>query len=251
VAIGAGIQGHLLAGGRRDFVLLDVIPLSLGIETLGGTFSKLITANSTIPAEAAELFTTYVDNQTGVDINIFQGEREFVKDCRSLGRFRLKGVPPMPAGLPRVQVTFHVDTNGILSVSAREERSGQQAHIEVIPSHGLTAGEIEQIMDDAVEHAVDDLNQRQLVEFRNTAQAVFRGIEKVWEESRTLLSEPQQAEIRQQMERVRQRSEGSDPAALKREMDRLGELTQPLADSIISRAALTELRRFFEETRPE
>jgi molecular chaperone DnaK len=251
VAIGAGIQGHLLAGGRRDYVLLDVIPLALGIETLGGTFSKLITANSTIPAEASELFTTYVDNQTGVDINIYQGEREFVKDCRNLGRFRLKGVPPMPAGLPRVRVTFHVDTNGILDVSAVEERSGQQSHIEVIPSHGLTAGEIDQIMDDAVTHAVEDLSQRQLVEFRNTAEAVFRGIEKVWEESRTLLSEPEQAEIRRQMERVRERSAGSDPVALKREMDRLGQLTQPLADAIISRAALTELRRFFEDTRAE
>jgi len=250
VAIGAGIQGHLLAGGRRDFVLLDVIPLALGIETLGGTFSKLVTANSTIPAEATELFTTYVDNQTGVDINIFQGEREFVKDCRSLGRFRLKGIPPMPAGLPRVQVTFHVDTNGILNVSAREERSGQQASIEVIPSHGLTNDEIDQIMDDAVEHAVDDLNERQLVEFRNMAEAVFRGIEKVWDESRALLSKPQQAQIRQQMDAVRERSAGKDPVALKREMDRLGELTQPLADAIISRAALTELRRFFEETRP-
>ena len=250
VAIGAGIQGHLLAGGRRDFVLLDVIPLALGIETLGGTFSKLILGNATIPASAGELFTTYVDNQTGVDINIFQGEREFVKDCRSLGRFRLKGIPPMPAGLPRVKVTFHVDTNGILNVSAVEERSGQQASIEVIPSHGLTGEEIEQIMDDAVEHAIDDLNQRQLVEFRNTAEAVFRGIEKVWEESRALLSEPQQAEIRAQMERVREQAQGSDPLPLKREMDRLGELTQPLADAIIGKAALSELRRFYEETRP-
>ncbi len=249
VAIGAGIQGHLLAGGRRDYVLLDVIPLSLGIETLGGTFSKLITANSTIPASASELFTTYVDNQTGVDINIYQGEREFVKDCRNLGRFRLRGVPPMPAGLPRVKVTFHVDTNGILSVSALEERSGQQASIEVIPSHGLTNDEIEQIMEQAVAHAVEDLNERQLVEFRNMADAVFRGIDKVWDESKVLLSGPQQSEIREQMERVRHRSAGQDPIALKREMDRLGELTQPLADAIISKAALSELRRFFEETR--
>jgi molecular chaperone DnaK (HSP70) len=192
-----------------------------------------------------------VDNQTGVDINIFQGEREFVKDCRSLGRFRLKGIPPMPAGLPRVKVDFHVDTNGILDVSAVEERSGQQASIEVIPSHGLTAEEIDQIMDDAVAHALDDLNERQLVEFRNTAEAVFRGIDKVWDETGDLLSEPQRAEIRAQMERVRATGAGSDPVALKREMDRLGELTQPLADAIISRAALTELKRFFEDTRPE
>jgi molecular chaperone DnaK (HSP70) len=173
-----------------------------------------------------------------------------VRDCRNLGRFRLKGVPPMPAGLPRVKVTFQVDTNGILNVSAMEERSGQEAGIEVIPSHGLTNGEIERIMDEAVEHALEDLNARQLVEFRNMAEAVFRGIDKVWEESEELLEPPRRAEIRRQMEVVRERSRQDDPVALKREMDRLGELTQPLADAIISKAALTELRKFFEETRP-
>ncbi|HUJ76498.1 MAG TPA: Fe-S protein assembly chaperone HscA, partial [bacterium] len=249
VAIGAGIQGHLLAGGRRDYVLLDVIPLSLGIETLGGTFSKLITANTTIPAQASELFTTYVDNQTGVDINIYQGEREFVKDCRNLGRFRLKGVPPMPAGLPRVKVTFLVDTNGILMVSAVEERSGQQAQIEVVPSHGLTSDEIDRILEEAVTHAVDDLTQRQLVEFRNTADAVFRGIDKAWEEAQALLPPERQREIRQQMDTVRQVAQGEDPLILKREMDRLGNLTQPLADAIMSKAALTELRKFYEDLR--
>ncbi|MCH9047271.1 MAG: Fe-S protein assembly chaperone HscA [SAR324 cluster bacterium] len=249
VAIGAGIQGHLLAGGRRDYVLLDVIPLSLGIETLGGTFSKLITANSTIPAEASEEFTTYVDNQTGIDINIYQGEREFVKDCRNLGRFRLKGVPPMPAGLPRVKVTFHVDTNGIVNVGAVEQRSGQEASIEVIPSHGLTNDEMERIMDEAVEHAIEDLNQRQLVEFRNMAEAVFRGIDKVWDDTEALLTPLEREEIRKQMDVVRQHAGQSDPVALKREMDRLGDLTRPVADVIISKAALTELRRFYEETR--
>jgi len=249
VAMGAGIQGHLLAGGRRDYVLLDVIPLALGIETLGGTFSKLITSNTTIPAEATELFTTYVENQTGVDINIYQGEREFVKDCRNLGRFRLKGLPPMPAGLPRVKVRFHVDTNGILSVSAMEERSEKEASIEVIPSHGLTNEEIDRIMDEAVENAIDDLNQRQLVEFRNTAAAVFQGIDKVWEQSENLLSPVQRKEIETQVEVVRQFLQREDPIALKREMDRLGELTQPLADTIISQAALSELRNFFEDSR--
>ena len=248
VAIGAGIQGHLLAGGRRDFVLLDVIPLSLGIETLGGTFSKLITANTTIPAEVNERFTTYVENQTGVDINIFQGEREFVKDCRNLGRFRLKGIPPMPAGLPHVKVTFHVDTNGILSVSAVEERSGSQAAIEVIPSHGLTNEEIETIMDDAVENAIEDLNQRQLVEFRNMANAVFRGIKLAWSDAEAIMSGEELAEIQQQMDIVREQTKGNDSVALKKEMDRLGELTRPLADAIISKAALAELRNFYDET---
>ncbi len=249
VAVGAGIQGHLLAGGRRDYVLLDVIPLALGIETLGGTFSKLIPANTTIPAQATELFSTYVDNQTGVDINIFQGEREFVRDCRSLGRFKLKGVPPMPAGLPRVKVSFLVDTNGILTVSAMEERSGKAAQIEVIPSHGLTGDEIDRIMNDAVEHAMEDLSQRQLVEFRNTANAVFRGIERAWPNAERLLTPEQQAAVQRQIAAVQQSAAGQDPVALKREMDLLGLLTQPLADAIISTAALTELRKFYEDVR--
>jgi molecular chaperone DnaK/molecular chaperone HscA len=247
VAVGAGIQGHLLAGGRRDYVLLDVIPLSLGIETLGGTFSKLITANTTIPAQATELFTTYVDNQTGVDINIFQGEREFVKDCRTLGRFRLKGIPAMPAGLPHVKVTFLVDTNGILTVNAVEDRSGQRAQIEVVPAHGLTNDEVERILDEAVEHAIDDLNERQLVEFRNTADAVFRGIDKAWDDAKQIIPPEAQDEIRRQMDVVRKQAEQSDPVALKREMDRLGNLTQPLADAIMSKAALTELRKFYSD----
>ncbi|MCZ6472708.1 MAG: Fe-S protein assembly chaperone HscA [SAR324 cluster bacterium] len=249
VAVGAGIQGHLLAGGRRDYVLLDVIPLALGIETLGGTFSKLITANTTVPTQANELFTTYVDNQTGVDFNIFQGEREFVKDCRSLGRFRLKGIPPMPAGLPKVEVTFLVDANGILTVSAIEQRSGMEAQIEVIPSHGLTNDEIDRIMEESFEHALDDLNQRQLVDFRTMAEAVFRGIDKAWEQARSILSEGELAQIRVQMEQVKKATGGEDPVALKAEMDKLGELTRPLADAIMSQAALSELREFFAEHR--
>ncbi|MCZ6645670.1 MAG: Fe-S protein assembly chaperone HscA [SAR324 cluster bacterium] len=249
VAVGAGIQGHLLAGGRRDYVLLDVIPLALGIETLGGTFSKLITANTTVPTQANELFTTYVDNQTGVDFNIFQGEREFVKDCRSLGRFRLKGIPPMPAGLPKVEVTFLVDANGILTVSAIEQRSVMEAQIEVIPSHGLTNDEIDRIMEESFEHALDDLNQRQLVDFRNMAKAVFRGIDKAWKQARSILSEGELAQIRVQMEQVKKATGGEDPVALKAEMDKLGELTRPLADAIMSQAALSELREFFAEHR--
>ncbi|MDH4248683.1 MAG: Hsp70 family protein, partial [Deltaproteobacteria bacterium] len=206
---------------------------------------------STIPAQASELFTTYVDNQTGVDINIYQGEREFVKDCRNLGRFRLKGIPAMPAGLARVQVNFLVDTNGILTVSATEERSGQAAKIEVIPSHGLTTEEIDRIMEEAVEHALDDLNQRQMVEFRNMAEAVFRGIEKAWPEAERMLDESARAAIHAQMDRVRAKAGGSDPVALKREMDTLGQMTQPLADAIISQAALSELKKFYEESRGE
>jgi len=242
VAMGAGIQGHLLAGGRRDFLLLDVIPLALGIETLGGTFSKIITGNTTVPAEESETFTTNVDNQTSIDVNIYQGERELIKNCRALGQFKLRGIPPMKSGYPLVQVQFRVDANGILTVSAAEKRSGKKAEIEVIPFHGLTQFEIESIIEDSYEHAVDDFNQRQLIEFCQTAERIFRGIEQTWEVAENTLSKNERAEIRKQMESVRQSMQGQDAQALKAQLDVLGDLTRPLADNAIGRTILAELK---------
>jgi molecular chaperone DnaK (HSP70) len=242
VAMGAGIQGHLLAGGRRDFLLLDVIPLALGIETLGGTFSKIINGNTTIPAEESETFTTNVDNQTSIDVNIFQGERELIKNCRALGQFKLRGIPPMKSGYPLVQVQFRVDANGILTVSANEKRSGEKAEIEVIPFHGLTQFEIESIIEDSYEHAVDDFNQRQLIEFCQTAERIFRGIEQTWEVAENILSKKEQAEIRKQMESVRHSMQGQDAQALKAHLDVLGDLTRPLADNAMGRKILAELK---------
>ena len=242
VAIGAGIQGHLLAGGRRDFLLLDVIPLALGIETLGGTFSKIITGNTTIPVEERETFTTNVDDQTSIDVNIYQGERELIKDCRALGQFKLRGIPPMKGGFPLVEVTFRVDANGILTVSAIEKRSGKKAQIEVIPFHGLTQFEIEKIMEDSFEHAIDDFNERQLIEFRLTAERVFQGIEQNWNIAETALSEKECEEIRKQMDIVRQNIKGKDSQALKIQLDALGELTRPLADTAMGSYILTELK---------
>src|SRR5207245_556018 len=140
--MGAAVQADILVGGRKHMLLLDVVPLSLGIETLGGAVAKLIHRNTTIPARATERYTTAKDGQTSVDINIYQGERELTKDCRSLGRFRLSGIPPMPAQLPQIDVTFLVDANGLLTVTAREQRSGTEAKITVQPSHGLTPDEV-------------------------------------------------------------------------------------------------------------
>ena len=178
VALGAAIQAHIMISGNREMLLLDVTPLSLGIETMGGAMSKIILRNSTIPASGTEMFTTFVDNQTAVDIHVLQGERELVSDNRSLARFKLRGIPPMPAGLPRIQVRFQIDANGILSVGARELRTGIEQAIEVKPSYGLTDEEVERMLLESFEHAEADVEARFLIEARNEAETVVRATEK-------------------------------------------------------------------------
>ena len=178
VALGAAVQADILVSGHRDMLLLDVTPLSLGIETMGGVVSKIIMRNSTVPASGRDAFTTGVDNQTGVEIHVLQGEREMVEDCRSLGRISLRGIPPMPAGLPRIEVKFQIDANGILSVSARELRTGIEQTIEVRPSYGLTDEEVERMLIESFEHAEADFEARLLIEARNEAETVVHATEK-------------------------------------------------------------------------
>src|SRR5438034_9513146 len=178
VALGAAAQSEILVTGNRDMLLLDVTPLSLGIETMGGVTSKIIIRNSTIPASGSETFTTFADNQTAVDIHVLQGERELVQDNRSLAKFKLRGIPPMPAGLARVQVQFQIDANGILSVTARELRTGVEQTIEVKPSYGLTDDEVERMLLDSFEHAEADFAARLLIEERNEAESVIVATEK-------------------------------------------------------------------------
>jgi len=178
VALGAAVQADILVTGNREMLLLDVTPLSLGIETIGGVVSKIIMRNSTIPASGSEMFTTAVDNQTAVDIHVLQGERELVADNRSLARFKLRGIPPMPAGMARVQVQFQIDANGILSVTARELRTDVEQAIEVKPSYGLTDEEVERMLLDSFEHAEADFEARLLIEARNEAESVIQATDK-------------------------------------------------------------------------
>src|SRR5512146_216752 len=181
VALGAAVQANILSGGAAataDMLLLDVTPLSLGIEALGGVVAKIIHRNSTIPASATEHFTTGVEGQTSVAIHVVQGERELAKDCRSLARFDLKGIPPMPAGLPRIEVKFLIDANGILHVSAREQRSGKEAEIQVQPSYGLTDEQVENMILESFDYAEQDFAQRQVIEARNEANTILSALEK-------------------------------------------------------------------------
>ncbi len=189
VALGAAAQANILERGVSNMLLLDVTPLSLGIETYGGAVSKIIPRNSTIPASAQEQYTTGVDNQTGIDIHVLQGERELAKDCRSLARFTLK-VPPSPAGLPRIEVAFLIDANGILQVAAKDMRTGEQHSIEVQPSYGINDTEIERMLEESIEYAEQDFAERQLIEARTESEAILTATAKA-------LANPQSAEISQ------------------------------------------------------
>jgi molecular chaperone DnaK (HSP70) len=181
VALGAAVQADILAGASKsteEMLLLDVTPLSLGIEALGGTVARIILRNSTIPASATEHFTTGVDGQTNVAIHVVQGERELAADCRSLARFDLKGIPPMSAGLPRIEVKFLIDADGILQVTAREQRSGQAAQIEVKPTYGLTDAQVESMILDSFDNAETDFTKRLLIEARNEAETILAAVER-------------------------------------------------------------------------
>src|SRR5437867_3514184 len=195
VALGAAVQAYILAGGITDMLLLDVTPLSLGIETLGGIVSVLISRNTTIPTNAREMFTTSVDGQRVVDMHVVQGERELAKDCRSLARFELSGIDPMPAGMPKIEVVFLIDANGILNVTATELRSQKAAAIEVKPTYGLSEADVERMVEDSFTYAEADVEARLMIETRNEADTVITHVERALAQGRRLIGDDEHASI--------------------------------------------------------
>ncbi len=236
VALGAAVQAHILAGGITDMLLLDVTPLSLGIETLGGVMSVLIPRNTTIPTSAKELFTTSVDGQTVVDMHVLQGERELAKDNRSLARFELRGIDPMPAGMPRIEVTFLIDANGILQVNAKELRTGKAASIEVKPSYGLTDAEVERMIEESFEHAEEDVASRLLIETRNEADTVIRATERALGQGSGLIADDEVARIKEALAALKAVREGADRDAIRAATERLNQTTLHLAEVLMDSA---------------
>jgi molecular chaperone DnaK len=241
VALGAAVQANILDRGVKNMLLLDVTPLSLGIETYGGAVGKIIPRNSTIPASAQEMYTTGVDNQTGIDIHVLQGERELAKDCRSLARFTLK-VPPAPAGLPRIEVRFLIDANGILQVAAKDLRNGQQHTVEVQPSYGISDNEIERMLEESIEYAEQDFAERQVIEARTESEAILAATQKALgtPESATLSSE-EQAAIASSVAALTESVAGNDYKLIRKRIDELNQATTHLAELVMNGAVSTAL----------
>lgn len=232
VALGAAVQADILGGHTTDLLLLDVTPLSLGIETMGGVMSALIRRNTTIPTSAKEMFTTYVDGQTSVDIHILQGERELVKDNRSLARFQLK-LPPLPAGVPRVEVNFLIDANGILHVTARDIRTGEAQSVQVKPSHGLTDDEVEGMIRDSFQFATEDIKARQIIEARNEANAIIVATEKALVRATNLINDKEIESIRLILQQLGEVKEGDDHRVIRAKITEVEKTTHHLAEVLM------------------
>ena len=237
VGIGAAVQGGVLGGDVKDVLLLDVTPLSLGIETLGGVFTKLIDRNTTIPTRKGEVFSTAADNQTSVEIKVYQGERSMAGDNRLLGVFQLVGIPPSPRGVPQVEVTFDIDANGILNVSAKDKATSKEQKITITSSSGLSKEEVEKMAQDAESHAADDTKKRDEVEARNRADAMIYSTENTLKEHRAKISEEEAKKIEAAIEETKQAVQSSDAARINQAVDQLTQASHKLAEAMYKATA--------------
>ena len=236
VAVGAAIQGEVLGGGRNDVLLLDVTPLSLGIETMGGVMTKLINKNTTIPTKASQVFSTAENNQSAVTIHVLQGERERATGNKSLGQFNLGDIPPAPRGVPQIEVTFDIDANGILHVSAKDKGTGKAANITIQGSSGLSEEEIERMVKDAEANAEEDKKLVELVQSRNQAEALIHSVKKSLEEHGDKLEAAEKAKIEDAMKAAEEAVKGDDKAEIDAKTEALGEASQKLGEMVYAQA---------------
>jgi molecular chaperone DnaK len=236
VALGAAVQAGVMMGTQGDMLLLDVVPLSLGIETMGGVMERLIHRNTTIPTSITEMFTTAVDNQTHVDVHVLQGERELARDCRSLARFKLGPLEMQPAGLPRIEVTFLIDANGILNVTARDQRTGREHSVDVKPSYGLTDEEIERMLEEALDLGEEDIEQRLLINTQNEAVQLLTALEKQLKDYSELVEAEERRRIEDAAAELSGVRSGDNRELIARLVERLNEITTPFAERIMNHA---------------